>query len=49
VVKGCFDAPEPRHDVCDLNAKYADIVHTQEVLDYFETLPSGLFTLPKGE
>src|SRR6266436_2222215 len=34
--------------LCDMNAKYADVVKTAEVLAFFDTLPSGLFDLPKG-
>ena len=51
VEEGCFDRSQASHAMtfCDLNAKYADIVHTEEVLEYFDKLPSGLFTLPNGE
>jgi hypothetical protein len=31
-----------------MNAKYADVVKTSEVLDFFDGLPSGQFDLPKG-
>jgi maleamate amidohydrolase len=31
-----------------MNAKYADVVKTSEVLTFFDTLPSGMFDLPKG-
>jgi hypothetical protein len=31
-----------------MNAKYADVVKTSEVLAYFDSLPSGMFDLPKG-
>jgi hypothetical protein len=31
-----------------MNAKYADVVKTDEVIEYFDTLPAGLFDLPKG-
>ena len=31
-----------------MNAKYADVVQTAEVLSFFDTLPAGLFDLPKG-
>jgi hypothetical protein len=31
-----------------MNAKYADVVKTSEVLAFFDSLPSGQFDLPKG-
>jgi hypothetical protein len=31
-----------------MNAKYADVVKASEVLTYFDTLPAGMFDLPKG-
>jgi hypothetical protein len=31
-----------------MNAKYADVVKTSEVLAYFDSLPSSMFDLPKG-
>ena len=46
----CFDRAQSSHaiNLCDMNAKYADVVPTQEVIGYIEGLPSGLFDLPKG-
>jgi maleamate amidohydrolase len=35
-------------NLCDMNAKYADVVKTAELLAFFDTLPSGMFDLPKG-
>jgi maleamate amidohydrolase len=48
--EGCFDRSEASHAVslCDMHAKYADVVSTAEVLAYFEQLPTGLFDLPAG-
>ncbi len=48
--EGCFDRSEASHaiNLCDMNAKYADVVKTDEVIEYFDTLPAGLFELPKG-
>jgi maleamate amidohydrolase len=48
--EGCFDRSQASHaiNLCDMNAKYADVVKTSEILTYFETLPSGIFDLPKG-
>ena len=48
--EGCFDRSEASHAVslCDMHAKYADVVSAAEVLAYFDTLPAGLFDLPTG-
>ena len=48
--EGCFDRSEASHAIslCDMHAKYADVVRTAEVLAYFDTLPAGLFDLPMG-
>ncbi len=49
--EGCFDRSEVSHaiNLCDINAKYADVIKTREVLNFFDTLPDGLFDLPKGK
>ena len=43
VEEGCFDRSQASHamTLCDLGAKYADIVKTDEVLSYFDTLADG--------
>ena len=48
--EGCFDRSQASHaiNLCDMNAKYADVVKTSEVLAFLDTLPSGMFDLPKG-
>ncbi|MBX9739288.1 MAG: isochorismatase family protein [Beijerinckiaceae bacterium] len=48
--EGCFDRSQASHaiNLRDMNAKYADVVKTAEVLSFFDTLPAGLFELPKG-
>jgi len=48
--EGCFDRSQASHaiNLCDMNAKYADVMKTSEVLAFLETLPSGMFDLPKG-
>jgi len=48
--EGCFDRSQASHaiNLCDMNAKYADVVKTTEVLEFFDTLPSGMYDLPKG-
>ena len=50
VEEGCFDRSQASHamTLCDLGAKYADIVKSEEVLSYFDTLQTGMFDLPKG-
>jgi nicotinamidase-related amidase len=50
VEEGCFDRSQASHamTLCDLGAKYADIVKSAEVLSYFDTLQPGMFDLPKG-
>jgi nicotinamidase-related amidase len=49
--EGCFDRSQASHAVnlCDMNAKYADVVKTSEVLTFLDALPSGMFDLPKGK
>ena len=48
--EGCFDRSEASHAIslCDMHAKYADVVPTAEVLAYFDRLPADLFDLPSG-
>jgi nicotinamidase-related amidase len=48
--EGCFDRSEASHAVslCDMHAKYADVVPTTEVLAYFDQLPADLFELPSS-
>ncbi len=50
VEEGCFDRSQASHAVnlCDMNAKYADVIGVAEVIDYINRLPSGLFELPGG-
>jgi nicotinamidase-related amidase len=50
VEEGCFDRSQASHalSLCDMNAKYADIVKLDETLAHIETLPQGLFELPRG-
>ena len=50
VEDGCFDRSQASHAItlCDMNAKYADVVKADEVLGYFDTLQPGMFDLPKG-
>ena len=48
--EGCFDRSEASHaiNLCDMDAKYADVVETSEILQFFDSLPGGMFELPKG-
>ena len=48
--EGCFDRSQASHaiNLCDMNAKYADVVKTGDVLTFLDGLPSGMFALPKG-
>ena len=50
VEEGCFDRSQASHAVnlCDMNAKYADVVKTSEVVAFLDSLPSGMYELPKG-
>ena len=50
VEEGCFDRSQASHaiNLCDMNAKYADVVTCDEALAFFDSLPAGLFELPKG-
>jgi maleamate amidohydrolase len=48
--EGCFDRSQASHaiNLCDMNAKYADVVSTDEIVAHIGTLPDGLFDLPPG-
>jgi maleamate amidohydrolase len=48
--EGCFDRSEASHAVglCDMHAKYADVLPTVEILSYFDQLSTDLFDLPAG-
>jgi len=51
VEDACFDRSQVSHAVTlfDMHCKYADVIASDEVLDYVHGLPSGLFdNLPKG-
>ena len=49
--EGCADRSQASHaiNLCDMNAKYADVVATAEVIEYLRDLPDGLFELPTGD
>jgi maleamate amidohydrolase len=48
--EGCFDRSQASHalSLCDMHAKYADVLPTAEVLAYFDGLSPDLFELPAG-
>src|SRR6266702_7439303 len=48
--EGCFDRSQASHaiNLCDMNAKYADVVKTSEALAFVGSLPTGMFELPTG-
>ena len=50
VEDGCFDRSQASHaiNLCDMNAKYADVVPATDVLAFFATYPAGMFDLPSG-
>jgi maleamate amidohydrolase len=51
VEDACFDRSQASHamSLCDMHAKYADIVESAEVIDFIFALPAGMFDLPAGE
>lgn len=48
--EGCFDRSQASHaiNLCDMHAKYADVVKTAEVLAFLDGLAEGMFDLPQG-
>ena len=48
VEEGCFDRAQASHAMalCDLHAKYADVVKLNEITAFIDTLPKGMFELP---
>ena len=50
VEDGCFDRSEVSHAITllDLHAKYADVVKSEGIIEYFRELPSDLFDLPSA-
>ncbi len=50
VEDACFDRSQASHAVnlCDMNAKYADVVPSEDVVRYIKGLPENLFDLPSG-
>jgi len=50
VEEGCFDRSQASHaiNLCDMHAKYADVVKLEEALSFIQTLKAGMFELPGG-
>ena len=48
--EGCFDRSQASHaiNLCDMNAKYADVIKTARCSPSSIRCPAGLFDLPKG-
>jgi nicotinamidase-related amidase len=51
VEEGCFDRSQASHaiNLCDMNAKYADVIPADDAVGYIAKLPDGLFDLPTGK
>jgi nicotinamidase-related amidase len=51
VEEGCFDRSQASHaiNLCDMHAKYADVVKLEEALAFVNALPAGMFDLPKHD
>lgn len=51
VEDGCFDRSQASHaiNLCDMNAKMADVRPSADVLRYLKEYPPGQFKLPSGE
>jgi nicotinamidase-related amidase len=51
VEDGCFDRSQASHaiNLCDMNAKYADVVGSEEVVRFLQSYPAGQFALPSGD
>jgi len=51
VEDGCFDRSQASHaiNLCDMNAKMADVRPSGEVLEFLKRYPAGQFKLPSGE
>jgi nicotinamidase-related amidase len=51
VEDGCFDRSQASHaiNLCDMNAKYANVMHSDEVIEYLMTLSQGMYDLPSGQ
>ncbi|WP_127144576.1 MFS transporter [Pelagibacterium montanilacus] len=50
VEDGCFDRSQASHaiNLCDMNAKYANVRPSKDIRPYLEGLEPGMFDLPSG-
>lgn len=50
VEDGCFDRSQASHaiNLCDMHAKYANVMPSDDVIDHLNTLSQGMFDLPSG-
>jgi len=50
VEDGCFDRAQANHaiNLCDMHAKYANVLPSEQVIAHLDTLSQGLFELPSG-
>lgn len=50
VEDGCFDRAQANHaiNLCDMHAKYANVMPSEEVIAHLDTLSQGMFDLPSG-
>jgi maleamate amidohydrolase len=50
VEDGTFDRAQASHalNLFDMNAKYADVLHSREIHKFIDTLEAGMFDLPPG-
>lgn len=50
VEEGCYDRSQASHaiNLCDMNAKYADVVGVDETIEYIRRLPGNLFRAMPG-
>ena len=48
--EGCFDRSQASHaiNLFDMHAKYADVVKSDEVIEFLRSLPKQMFDLPAG-
>ena len=48
--EGCFDRSQASNaiNLCDMHAKYGDVLKTKDIVAFMDTLPDDLFDLPKG-
>lgn len=50
VEDGCFDRAQANHaiNLCDMHAKYANVLPSEEVLSHLSDLSQGMYDLPSG-